>query len=54
MAHFLKKSILSLERGEKPAKSIKMKLKIALKMMDLAVFSPLWTLKIDFFQKVSH
>ena len=32
MAYFLKKSILSVHSGEKPAKSIKMKLKIALKM----------------------
>ena len=32
MAYFLKKSILSVHSGEKTAKSIKMKLKIALKM----------------------
>ena len=32
MAYFLKKSILSVHSGEKPAKSVKMKLKIALKM----------------------
>ena len=31
-AYFLKKSILSVHSGEKPAKSIKMKLKIALKI----------------------
>ena len=51
MAYFLKKSILSVHSGEKPTRSIKMKLKIGLKMMDLAGFSPHWTLIINFSKK---
>ena len=43
MAYFLKKSILSVHSGEKPAKSVKMKLKIALKMKKKLK-------KFDFFQ----
>ena len=51
MAYFLKKSILSLHSGEKTDKSIIFKAIFSFILMDLAVFSPLWTLKIDFFKK---
>ena len=51
MAYFLKKSILSVHSGEKPAKSIIFKAIFSFILMDLADFSQPWTLKIDFFKK---